>query len=106
MNSFNAKASSFKVDFNVGLTMYRVMRIRMKIGYSAWRKQMTVSQLLFQTIHNSYIQLSKRANVIRLDMDKILFEVPLIVALKQLYFPTLLVTTEEQENTTAAPTQL
>ena len=57
MRKFTDRSSQQGLDFQEGLKIYRIMRIKMKISYSAWKKGMTVTSLIRNAIRDSYYEL-------------------------------------------------
>ena len=45
-------------NFTRALIVYKIMRIRMKISYQAWRKLITVKELILNSIMETYIAFS------------------------------------------------
>ena len=45
------------------------MRIRMKISYHAWLKKISIKQLLYVTMCNTYIDLCSEKNIQILNID-------------------------------------
>jgi hypothetical protein len=44
-------------DYIRQLKWYKIMRIRMKIGYHAWKREKTVKELILQTIIETFMDL-------------------------------------------------
>lgn len=57
------RSRACKLDFNNVVKYYRFLRIKMKISYSAWRRRVTVTQLFYQQIFNSYVVLKNPKNL-------------------------------------------
>lgn len=55
--------------------MYKIIRIKLKISYYAWLKDISVKSLLFQQIEQSYFQLEKHPKMKRICVHKILSDI-------------------------------
>lgn len=61
------------LDFHQALKVYKIMRIRMKISYHAWKKKLTVSQLLYSQIFKTFNEIRRNEQSFKvLDIDDVL----------------------------------
>ena len=57
VNTFLRKMTTRKVpDFDKMLLLYKIMRIRMKISYYAWRNRQTAKELILRQVMDSYLK--------------------------------------------------
>ena len=52
--------------------MYKIIRIKLKISYHAWQRDVSVKSLIFKQIEKSYFALNKKPKMSRICVNKIL----------------------------------
>jgi len=74
-------------DFSSGLRLYKIMRIKMKISYSAWRKNMSVNELIYQTIMDSFKQLRPNKKTQELCFEQVYNRPNYLERLREIVYP-------------------
>lgn len=85
LKEFEEKNLTKEIDFGRALAIYKVMRIRMKISYYAWKNGMTVVNYILHQIAKSFQELHQLKKVKPVCMDTVMIKTRMKDSIQYMY---------------------